>query len=157
MHYLVIASWWLSCILLGIGWCLWAYWLKVRQNRCRVECIRDYRPGAVQSPRFLKDRKGRTGLMLAVALSIGGMLEGSYCQYIWYWQDRAARQCAVYASILKHPACLDRRGVTALEYGIMASVLGLVLLYIIGFPGDPNPRSFSLILEQLFSRVSTSI
>jgi pilus assembly protein Flp/PilA len=43
----------------------------------------------------------------------------------------------------------DRRGVTALEYGIIASILGLVLVGIFG--------SFGKTLSTLFSHVATSI
>ncbi len=43
----------------------------------------------------------------------------------------------------------DRRAVTALEYGIIASILGLVLVTIFG--------SFGNTLKTLFSNVGTSI
>ena len=43
----------------------------------------------------------------------------------------------------------DRRAVTALEYGIIASILGLVLVTIFG--------NFGKTLTTLFSNVSTSI
>ena len=43
----------------------------------------------------------------------------------------------------------DRRAVTALEYGIIASILGLVLVTIFS--------SFGNTLKTLFSTVSTSI
>ncbi len=43
----------------------------------------------------------------------------------------------------------DRRAVTALEYGIIASILGLVLVNIF--------TKFGSTLTTLFSRVSTSI
>ncbi len=43
----------------------------------------------------------------------------------------------------------DRRAVTALEYGIIASILGLALVTIFG--------SFGKTLTTLFSRVGTSI
>ncbi len=43
----------------------------------------------------------------------------------------------------------DRQAVTALEYGIIASILGLVLVTIFG--------NFGNTLKTLFSHVSTSI
>lgn len=43
----------------------------------------------------------------------------------------------------------DRRGVTALEYGIIASILGLVLVTIF--------KNFGSTLTKLFSTVSTSV
>jgi pilus assembly protein Flp/PilA len=43
----------------------------------------------------------------------------------------------------------DRRGVTALEYGIIASILGLVLVGIF--------TNFGKTLTTLFSHVATSI
>ena len=43
----------------------------------------------------------------------------------------------------------DRKAVTALEYGIIASILGLVLVTIF--------KSFGTTLSTLFSTVSTSI
>ncbi len=44
---------------------------------------------------------------------------------------------------------LDRRAVTALEYGIIASILGLVLVTIFG--------TFGNTLKTLFSHVGSSI
>ena len=44
---------------------------------------------------------------------------------------------------------LDRRAVTALEYGIIASILGLVLVTIF--------KTFGSTLSTLFSHVGTSI
>lgn len=43
----------------------------------------------------------------------------------------------------------DRRGVTALEYGIIAGVLGLVLIVIF--------KSFGTTLSSLFSKIGASI
>jgi pilus assembly protein Flp/PilA len=43
----------------------------------------------------------------------------------------------------------DRRGVTALEYGIIAGVLGLVLITIF--------KSFGTTLSSLFSKIGASI
>jgi len=43
----------------------------------------------------------------------------------------------------------NRRGVTALEYGIMASILGLVLVTIF--------KGFGTTLSTLFSKVGASI
>jgi Flp pilus assembly pilin Flp len=51
----------------------------------------------------------------------------------------------------------DKRGIAAVEYGIIAAVLGVILLIVLGVPGDPMPNSFAAVLYRLFTHVATSI
>ncbi len=50
---------------------------------------------------------------------------------------------------LKGALCADRRAVTALEYGIIAGVLGLVLILIF--------QGFGTTLSSLFTSIGSSI